>query len=148
MFPRSLLERLGRYFSGLGPRPRGTRGRGADWERLAEKELASVGYRILTRNFRTREGEIDFVAEQAGVLCFIEVKGRSGEGFGPPEAAVNVEKQRRIFRTAEAYLRRARRPRREQCRFDVVSILDSDGVKRIEIFQDAFQGPPRRRARR
>lgn len=148
MFPRSLIERLGRYFSGLGPRPRGTRGRGADWERLAEKELASAGYRILTRNFRTRAGEIDFVAEQAGVLCFIEVKGRGGKGFGLPEEAVNAEKQRRIFRAAEAYLRRAHRARRGRCRFDVVSILDAEGEKRIEIFRDAFQGPPRRRARR
>lgn len=147
MIPRSLIERLGRYFSGLTPRPRGARGRGADWERLAERKLTAAGYRILARNFRAKEGEIDFVAEEGDVLCFVEVKGRGGTGFGLPEEAVTAEKQRRIFRAAEAYLERGRR-RRPACRFDVVSILDSQGERRIEIFRDAFQGPPRRRARR
>ena len=146
MVPTSLLNRLVRYLSGRGRRPRGTRGRGEDWERLAEKELSSSGYRILARNFRTRVGEIDFVAEEGGVLCFIEVKGRGGTGFGLPAEAVTPEKQRRIFRAAEAYLTRGHR-RRVPCRFDVVAILESEGKREIEILRNAFEGPPRRRPR-
>ncbi len=65
------------------------RGVGQEWERLAEKHLKEAGYTIRARNFRTRVGEIDFVAQDGNVLCFVEVKGRHGTGFGMPEEAVN-----------------------------------------------------------
>jgi putative endonuclease len=112
---------------------------------LAERRLTAAGYRILDRNFRTRSGELDFVAEEDGVVCFVEVKGRRGKGFGLPAEAVTGEKRRRIFRTAEAWLARERRGD-VPCRFDVVSILDANGTPRVEILRDAFQGPsgPRR----
>jgi putative endonuclease len=144
--PAGLLHRLLRYLAGRGPRPGGTRGAGEDWERVAEKALVAEGYRVLARNFRTRAGELDFVAEEGSVLCFIEVKGRGGTGFGAPAEAVTGEKQRRMHRAAEAWL--MRRPRRKACRFDVVSILETGGERRVEILRDAFQGPPRRRRRR
>jgi putative endonuclease len=126
--------------AGLGPRPRGLRGAGWDWERFAERELAAAGYRVLERNFRLRSGEIDFVAEDSGVLCFVEVKGRSGSGFGRPADAVTSEKQRRIFRAAQVYLRR-RGLGDVPCRFDVVTIDESGDKPRVEILRDAFRGP-------
>ena len=146
MTPRSVLDRLVRWASGRGPRPAGLRGAGDDWERLAEKRLTAAGYRILARNFRARSGELDFVAEEKGVLCFVEVKGRRGIGFGAPAAAVTPEKQRRIFRTAQSWLARERRGE-VPCRFDVVAILEEEDGPRVEIFRDAFRGPaaPRRR---
>lgn len=141
MMPLSWARRIAARLRGLPSRPRGSRGAGYDWERAAEKALSAEGYRILARNFRTRAGEIDFVAEENGVLCFVEVKGRSGEGFGSPAEAVTAEKQRRIFRAAELYLQR-RRGRRPKCRFDVVSVLEKTGEEaRLEILRDAFQGP-------
>jgi len=144
--PASVVDRIVRYLTGRRGRLRGTRGTGEQWEDVAEKELTASGYKILARNFRTRSGEIDFVAEEGGVLCFIEVKGRGGSGFGSPEEAVTREKQRRIHRAAEAYLIRRRRPR-VHCRFDVVTILESGGKRRVEILRSAFEGPPRRRRR-
>jgi putative endonuclease len=148
MFPASWARRIAERLRGLPPRPAGSRGAGYDWERAAEKALEADGYRILARNFSTRAGEIDFVAEDRGTLCFVEVKGRSGEGFGSPAAAVTAEKQRRIFRAAEAYLARRRAPL-PVCRFDVVAILERPpGKPRIEILRDAFQGPVARRRRR
>ena len=48
---------------------------------LAAKRLRREGYTIRERNFRARAGEIDFIAEENGVLCFIEVKGRRGAGL-------------------------------------------------------------------
>jgi putative endonuclease len=113
---------------------------GQEWERLAEKHLEKAGYRIRARNVRTKVGEIDLIAKENGVLCFIEVKGRRGLGFGLPEEAVTLEKQRRIFRAAEAYLQRERL-RDIPCRFDVISILDEDEAGRVEILRDAFRGP-------
>jgi putative endonuclease len=145
--PRSVLDRLVRWASGRPPRPGGLRGAGDDWERLAEKRLTAAGYRILARNFRTRSGELDFVAEENGVLCFIEVKGRRGTGFGLPSEAVTGEKRRRIFRTAEAWLARERREN-VPCRFDVVAILPGDDGPQVEILRDAFRGPTTRRRRR
>lgn len=76
------------------------------------------------------------------MLCFIEVKGRSGLGFGRPEEAVTDEKQRRITKAAEDYLAR-RRVRRPTCRFDVVSILEREGGSEVEIFRGAFEAPER-----
>jgi putative endonuclease len=148
MFPMSWARRLAARLRGLPPRPRGSRGAGYDWERTAEKTLRAAGYAILERNFRSRSGEIDFVAEEDGVVCFIEVKGRSGVAFGLPAEAVTAEKRRRIFRAAESYLQK-RRGESPVCRFDVVAILEKNGEEpRIEILRDAFRGPVERMRRR
>ena len=104
----------------------------------------AAGYTIRERNFRMRgrSGEIDLIAVDSGVLCFVEVKGRSGPGFGAPEEAVTREKRRRIARVAQEYLRRRRLPASQRCRFDVVSIVDrGDGAPRVEIHRDAFLLP-------
>jgi putative endonuclease len=141
MTPRAVIERIAGWISGAPRRPAGSRGAGWDWERAAEKALVDAGYRILDRNFRAAAGELDLVAEEGGVLCFVEVKGRSGTGFGSPEDAVTGEKRRRIFRAAEAWLSRRKRER-VPCRFDVVSILDDPVAgRRLVILRDAFQGP-------
>jgi putative endonuclease len=126
---------------------RGLRGVGQSLERLAEKHLKKAGYRIRDRNVRMKVGEIDIIAEEKGVLCFIEVKGRSGTGFGLPAEAVTSEKQRRIYRAAEIYLQRERLGE-SICRFDIVSILDLTEGRRVEIFRDAFRGPLPPRPRR
>jgi len=147
MMPLSWARRIAARWRGLPARPEGPRGAGWDWERAAEKALRDAGYEIVARNFRTRTGEIDLVAREGPILCFIEVKGRSGPGFGAPEDAVTSEKQRRIFRAAQTYLARTS-GRRPICRFDVVSILDREGgERRLEILRNAFRGPvpPRRR---
>ena len=146
MFPRILLDRLLGFFQG-GRTYKGLRGRGQQWERLAERHLKSVGYEILERNYVTRTGEIDFVAKEAGTLCFVEVKGRRGTAYGHPAEAVTQEKQRRIFRSAEAYLVRHRLGA-PPCRFDVVTILGAESQPEISILRDAFRGPVSVRPRR
>ena len=139
MLPVEWARGIARRLRGLPARPGGARGAGYDWERAAERALKSEGYRILERNFSTRAGEIDFVAEEGGVLCFVEVKGRSADAFGSPAEAVTPEKQRRLMRAAGAYLARRRGPE-PVCRFDVVAILERPGeTARIEILRDAFR---------
>ncbi len=144
---RLILEMLRSLVTSEQRRYRGLRGVGQEWERLAEKHLKKAGYAIRARNYRTRVGEIDFVAEEGGVLCFVEVKGRHGIGFGLPEEAVNAEKQRRIFRAAQAYLQRERLAD-FPCRFDVVSILQDETEAGVTILRGAFVGPPRPRPQR
>jgi putative endonuclease len=144
---RTVMEKLRLLMKPGEKKYRGLRGVGQSLERLAEKHLKKAGYRIRDRNVRMKVGEIDIIAEENGVLCFIEVKGRSGTGFGLPAEAVTSEKQRRIYRAAEIYLQRERLGE-SICRFDIVSILDLTEGRRVEIFRDAFRGPLPPRPRR
>jgi putative endonuclease len=64
----------------------------------------SEGYRILERNFRCRQGEIDLVAEDEHDLIFVEVKARRGVSFGLPEDALTIRKRRKLMEVASYYL--------------------------------------------
>jgi putative endonuclease len=139
MLPLSWARRIADRIRGGPPRPRGARGAGWDWERTAARALERAGYRILERNFRARAGEIDVVAEEGEVLCFVEVKGRRSVAFGAPAESVTAEKQRRLIRAARAWLAKSRGPERT-CRFDVVSVSEVlGGEPEIEIIRDAFR---------
>ena len=148
MFPSSLLGRLLALVRGdRRQRYRGTRGQGQEWEDVAGKHLEKAGYRIVDRNFRTKVGELDFIARDGDVLCFIEVKARRSIRFGPAAEAVTLEKQRHVHRAAAAYLQRHHLSD-AVCRFDVVAIDDHEEGARVEILRDAFRGPlPPRRPR-
>jgi putative endonuclease len=90
-------------------------------ESLAEQFLCAKGYRILDRNVRTTIGELDLVAEDRGVVVFVEVKGRATNAFGGALLAVNHRKQAKLAKLAGQYL--ARRHWSDRlCRFDVVLV--------------------------
>ena len=118
-----------------------TRKFGIDSEGLAAEFLRKKGYRILERNYRTRRGEMDIVAEEAGALVFVEVKARRGDQFGGPHAAVGWRKQQQLIRVASHYMARHRIENRD-CRFDLVLI--SEGPlrrKQIDLVRNAFEVP-------
>jgi len=73
-------------------------------EDFACEYLKRQGYKIQFRNFRCRIGEIDIIAVKDDVLSFIEVKTRQSKMYGAPCEAVNVAKQRKIYRCAELYM--------------------------------------------
>src|SRR2546429_10005366 len=77
---------------------------GEEGERAAARFLEARGYRILERNYRTRRGEIDLIAEDGRMLVFVEVKVRLDDRFGGPAAAITRAKQARIARLAQPYL--------------------------------------------
>ena len=79
-----------------------TRGQlGALGEQLAVEHLTSLGLRILARNWRCRYGELDIIAADADrTVVFVEVKTRSGDGFGGLPEAVTPVKVRRLRRLA------------------------------------------------
>lgn len=83
-----------------------TRGQlGALGEQLAVEHLTSLGLRILARNWRCRYGELDIVAADADrTVVFVEVKTRSGDGFGGLPEAVTPVKVRRLRRLAGLWL--------------------------------------------
>lgn len=76
---------------------------GADWERRAAEYLTARGMRIVARNFRSRQGEIDLIGYHEGYLVFVEVKYRSGTQKGYAAEAVNLRKQRQICRVSDFY---------------------------------------------
>jgi putative endonuclease len=117
---------------------------GAEGERAAAEFLEARGYRILDRNYRTKLGEIDLVAEEGRTLVFVEVKVRLNDRFGGPAAAITPAKQARIARLAQQYVV-SRRLGERPCRFDVVLIWGGDPrTRRIELLPGAFEAPASR----
>jgi putative endonuclease len=95
------------------------------------------GFSVLERNYRCAAGELDVVASDGTVLVFCEVKTRRSAHWGEPSEAVGFKKQRRIRRLAATWLAE-KGGCRLRIRFDVVSILASDGSLTIEHIPDAF----------
>lgn len=108
-------------------------------ERRAEEFLQRKGYRILSRNYHTRYGEIDLICADTNYIAFIEVKTRSNIKFGMPREAVNAAKQRRIIQSAQWWL--IQHPTILQPRFDVIEVLVSPDFKtcRIHHIPNAFE---------
>jgi putative endonuclease len=109
-------------------------------ETLAVRVLEARGWRILARNYKAGRREIDVVACRDGLLAFVEVKTRAGEGYGPPEAAVTLLKRREIEAVALDYLTRHVREDVD-VRFDVVSVwLTARGrAVRVRHIEDAWR---------
>ena len=113
---------------------RSTREKGQEGERLAARFLEKQGFRILDRNYRNRLGEIDIVAEDRGVLVFVEVRTLKASAGHSPEETIQWKKQQRISRTAQ-YKRLEDRP----ARFDVVSITLDGTRSTLRHIPDAFE---------
>ena len=113
---------------------------GSRAEDLAATLLEARGYRIVERNWRRPEGELDLVAEDRGVLVFVEVRSRTGEERGHPLETVNARKRARVARAARLYLAIAQ-PAATDFRFDVVGITFArDGAPpAITHVEDAFR---------
>jgi len=96
---------------------------GAAGEDAVARWYADAGYRVLDRNWRCREGELDVVVARNSVLVFCEVKTRRGTGFGVPAEAVTFTKQRRLRTLAMRWLDAHPEARARTLRFDVASVL-------------------------
>jgi putative endonuclease len=95
---------------------------GAHGERIAAAYLTDSGLRVLDRNWRCRDGELDIVARDGDALVFCEVKTRRGTGYGHPVEAVTPAKQRRLRMLAQRWLA-AHEEHAPELRFDVVGVL-------------------------
>ena len=109
-------------------------------EDLAAARLESSGLRIVARNWRRPEGEIDIVADDAGTCVFVEVRSRTGVERGHPLEAVTPHKQARVIRAARLYLD-AETPSAKAYRFDVVAITFWDDGRSPDVVHvaDAFR---------
>lgn len=96
-------------------------------EDFAVRFLQEKGYKIIDRNFRSRFGEIDIVAEESGILVFVEVKARWSQKFGSPEEAVTPQKLYKIRKTAE-YYSLLKSKTNQRMRIDVVALEINRGI--------------------
>ncbi|WP_324653032.1 YraN family protein [Georgenia sp. H159] len=105
---------------------------GAVGEQIAVSMLRADGYQILGRNWRCRDGEIDIVARDPGAdaIAFVEVKTRSGTGFGHPAEAVGPVKLRRLRHLAARWLSEHDVSAAE-VRIDVVAVLRRRGASAL-----------------
>ena len=114
------------------------RGLGQAAEAEAARVLQRAGLTVVARNVRFREGEIDLVCNDDGVVVFVEVKCRRVGWDEAPAAAVSWHKQRRLTRLAQHYLK-WRRLDGVRCRFDVVSVtVDARGALDVRHVRSAF----------
>jgi putative endonuclease len=114
---------------------------GARGETLAYWYLRRNGYTIVARNRRARSGagEIDLIGWDGSILSFVEVKTRTTQEAGPPEAAVSKAKQKRIVRTAKEYMRRLH-AKPLSFRFDIASVAwDCNAGLQVRLIKDAFK---------
>ena len=130
----------------LGRRPKAGAGRaqhlktGERGETLAYWFLRQAGYTIVSRDRRSRAGEVDLVGWDGPVLAFVEVKTRTSDAAGPPEVAVGRSQQKRIARAAHEHMRKLN-TRPASYRFDTVSVSweEREGFQ-VRLIKDAFKG--------
>ncbi len=111
---------------------------GKHGEEIAAAFLRNKGYRIVTRNYRLKSGEIDIICTDGCTHVFVEVKTRKPSPFGLPIEAVNKRKQHQISCTALAYLSR-NRLLDEPARFDVMGIIAHPSGPEITHVIGAFE---------
>jgi len=112
--------------------------RGAEGEELAAAYLSRNGWTVRERNFRSRGGEIDIIAEKDGTVAFIEVKAWRSLPLDALEFSITGRKQRRIAHTARVYVSRTPELAGRRLRFDVLFI--GAGAAPIRHIEDAFGG--------
>ncbi len=108
-------------------------------EEAAFFHLRRSGFTVIAFGWRTGRapGDLDLVAWERDMLCFIEVKTRSTRDFATAEAAVNSEKRRNLRRLAGYYLRQF--PSGTPSRFDILSVyLQGKRKPEFELFRNAF----------
>lgn len=113
---------------------------GAWGESVAALQLEADGYRIVARNWRCSQGEVDLIAQAGEELVFVEVKTRRGRGMGSPEEGLTPAKQKKLLKLAQLYV--AEHDLDVDWRIDLVAVeLDKSGkLLRVEHIPNAVLG--------
>lgn len=112
---------------------------GSRSERAAARHLKGLGYKVLSRNFSCKLGELDLVMLDGECIVFVEVRSTEGRDALEPTLSVDHAKQKRLTKLAEFFLHTKRLANRF-ARFDVLILRWPEGVKTPEIqhFRNAF----------
>lgn len=98
-------------------------------ESRAEDYLKSLGYKILSRNYRTRFGELDIICQDEETLVFVEVKLKATDYFGSPGEMITKRKKGHLLASAKFYL--LEKNYQGPWRFDAV-LLAGKGLEHLE----------------
>jgi putative endonuclease len=110
----------------------GRPGTGRRAEELAAAELERLGFRIIARNWRRPEGELDLVADDGGLCVFVEVRSRTGVEQGDPLESITPRKRARVIRAARLFLDSETVPATGY-RFDVVGVTFFDDGREPQL---------------
>lgn len=106
-------------------------------EQLAADWLVGKGYELLETNYRHGYAEIDLIMKNQTLLVFVEVKFRSGTGFGFAEEFVDSTKKKLLVKAADHYI--YEKNWMKDIRFDIVGVYkDRNGTINFRHFEDAF----------
>jgi putative endonuclease len=108
-------------------------------EELASHYLELQGYQLIARNYRTSFGEIDLILQRDETTVFVEVKTRSGMGFGFPEEAITPTKRLHLLNAIQFFWQSSQQPE-GIWRVDVVAVIGRPGgvEPQIEHFENAI----------
>jgi putative endonuclease len=105
-------------------------------EDLAADHFRKSGFTILARNYRYKRAEIDIIAQKDNLLVFVEVKARSSDQFGHPEALVTPKQQALVQAAAEEFI--ITQDWNHAIRFDVIAITKQHNQLQLTHFEDGF----------
>jgi putative endonuclease len=114
-----------------------SKARGNLGEDAAARYLESRGMRVLDRNWRYRQWELDLVCRDGDTLVFVEVKTRGRGALGTPADGLDRTKQARLAKAAARYLS-AKGLWDEPCRFDLAAVTDAGTSMDVEHIENAF----------
>jgi len=109
---------------------------GKNGEKLAIQFLKNKGFKIITKNYYTKFGEIDIIAEKKDLLIFIEVKTRHTDKFGSPQESITKTKKQKIYLSIKTYL--SKNKVNKQIRFDVIGIKIKRNKAYINHIKDIY----------
>ena len=109
---------------------------GRQGEEIAASYLTARGYKIISRNWRCRSGELDIIAEAGDTLIFVEVRTRQGHRFGTAAESVTPAKQARLIELAQTYLQEEA-VSHQSWRIDVVAVELGPGFPQVNHIENA-----------
>ncbi len=115
---------------------------GATAELYAEQFLQQQGLIPRTRNYRSKQGEIDLImlekTSKGNTLVFVEVRLRTNKRFAPALETVDYRKQQKIIKTAMRFLQEQKLYDKIACRFDVVALDQTGTAPPVQWIKNAF----------
>ncbi|MBI3562691.1 MAG: YraN family protein [Gammaproteobacteria bacterium] len=118
---------------------RNTQDIGNQAEALALQYLTAQGLTLVTRNFRTKSGEIDLIMRDGDSTVFIEVRSRQKNSLVNSLESIDHHKQRKLIRSAQYYLKATPTLANQPARFDVVAVTRHLDEFHTDWIKDAFQ---------
>ena len=99
--------------------------------------LKKQKFKIIEKNYKSKWGEVDIIAQKGDLLIFVEVKTRKNVYF-PISKVVNYSKQQKIIKTAKVFIQN-KNIYNKICRFDVATVVSKENNIEIDYIENAFQ---------